>query len=72
MEQAARTRGEAQVDHQWPPLPDDCRVMEPHAPVVIGTEALSGWKRERRALDRANARVGRCAGFYDAATGRPL
>lgn len=49
-----------------PELPSDCRVKEAHAPLYVGAEALVVLKQERRALDRANARVGRCAGFYDA------
>ena len=64
-------RGEAEADRDLPLWPEDCRTMEPHAPVIIGTEALSGWKRERQALDRANARVGRCADLYDHIAGRP-
>jgi hypothetical protein len=49
-----------------PALPDDCRVKEPHAALSVGAEARLAIKAERRATDRANARVGRCAGFYDA------
>jgi hypothetical protein len=64
-------QGEAQADRNLPPLPSDCRKMEPHAPIIVGGEALSGWKRERGATDRANARVGRCAGFYDDVAGKP-
>lgn len=48
-----------------PPLPDDCRKIEPHAPVEVGADPVSGWKRERGATDRANARVTRCAENYD-------
>lgn len=48
-----------------PPLPDDCRKIEPHAPVTLGADEVSGWKRERGATDRANARVVRCAENYD-------
>lgn len=46
-------------------LPDDCRASEPHAPLYEGAEARSILKRERAALDRANARVGRCADYHD-------
>jgi len=31
----------------------------------VGDEARAVLKRERGQLDKANARVGRCAGFYD-------
>lgn len=48
-----------------PDLPGDCRVKEPHAPLTLGNEALIILDRERGALDRQNARTGRCAGFYD-------
>nr|WP_246663844.1 hypothetical protein [Phyllobacterium sp. SYP-B3895] len=71
MHDAATVQGEAQVDRNLPAWPDDCRKVEPHASVVVGAEALSGWKRERQALDRANARVGRCAVFYDNLAGKP-
>jgi hypothetical protein len=70
LDKASTARGELQAGLNLPDLPADCRVMEPHAPVVVGGEAISGWQRERAATDRANARVGRCAGFYDAATGK--
>jgi hypothetical protein len=39
--------------------------MEPHAPLKVGDEVISVLKRERRATDRANARVQRCAHHYD-------
>ncbi|MEO3997166.1 hypothetical protein [Mesorhizobium sp. CAU 1732] len=46
-------------------LPDDCRTIEPHAALVDGAEIRSVLKRERAALDRANARVTRCADYHD-------
>ncbi|NEI70939.1 hypothetical protein GR212_15250 [Rhizobium lusitanum] len=48
-----------------PPLPDDCRKNEPHAGIRVGDELRSVLVKERGALDRANARNGRCADFYD-------
>lgn len=48
-----------------PALPDDCRAQEPHAAVSIDAEVLAVLKRERTALNRANARVIRCAENYD-------
>lgn len=48
-----------------PPLPDDCRIKEPHAPLGEGMEARSILARERAALDRQNVRTDRCAFFYD-------
>lgn len=48
-----------------PALPEDCRVQEPYAALSVGMEARLAIKAERRATDRANARVGRCSAFYD-------
>ncbi|TIR87400.1 MAG: hypothetical protein E5X05_01365 [Mesorhizobium sp.] len=62
---AASQKGQAAAGVHLPPLPSDCRAVEPHAPVPVGAEALSVLKRERRATDRANARVQRCARHYD-------
>ena len=63
---AAIDTGKAQAGVTLPPLPDDCRKQEPHAPLYVGAEALVALKQERRATARANARVDRCAGFWDA------
>lgn len=62
---AAETTGTVKAGVNLPPLPDDCRSIEPHAALSAGVELRSVLKRERGALDRANARTGRCAGFYD-------
>ena len=62
---AATAKGTAQARAVLPPLPDDCRRKQPHAAVREGEEARSALRRERSALDNANARVGRCAAFYD-------
>ncbi|ANM16101.1 hypothetical protein AMK06_CH01167 [Rhizobium sp. N541] len=48
-----------------PPLPDDLRRQEAHAPVVEGESVTAVLARERQALDRANARQGRTIRFYD-------
>ncbi|WP_064681749.1 hypothetical protein [Rhizobium bangladeshense] len=40
-------------------------VQEAHAALTEGTEKLSALDRERAALDRANARVIRCADHID-------
>ncbi|PRD42307.1 hypothetical protein C5748_17165 [Phyllobacterium phragmitis] len=58
-------QGTAQARVVLPALPSDCRAQEPHAALTVGAEVRSILKRERNALDSANARVGRCAGFYD-------
>lgn len=49
-----------------PDLPPDCRKQEPHAALSVGMEARLAIRAEQRATDRANARTGRCAAFYDA------
>ncbi len=53
-----------------PPLPDDLRRQEAHAPVVEGESVIAVLARERQALDRANARQGRTVHFYDDLTTR--
>nr|WP_245411714.1 hypothetical protein [Phyllobacterium leguminum] len=62
-------QGQSQARVTLPPLPTDCHVRETHAPLTIGAEVLSILKRERQALDRQNARTGRCADFYDGLKG---
>jgi hypothetical protein len=62
---AGAVQGSASAGVDLPDLPPDCRVKEPHAPLSVGEEARVVIRMERRATDRANARVGRCAGFYD-------
>lgn len=61
---AADTQGKANARVVLPDLPTDCRKREAHA-FKAGDEAMTALKKERGALDRANRRVGRCAGFYD-------
>jgi len=39
--------------------------MQPHFAIVEGVEARSVIVGERGALNKSNARVKRCAGFYD-------
>ncbi|MBX4868162.1 hypothetical protein HJA85_14500 [Rhizobium bangladeshense] len=65
MNNAAAAKGQAQAGVRLPPLPDDLRKQEPHAPVAEGQPVISILARERQALDRANARVGRWQLFYD-------
>jgi hypothetical protein len=66
LNKAATGKGVAAARVTMPPLPDDCRVIEAHAVVAVGDEARSVLKAERHQLDKANARVGRCASNYDA------
>lgn len=40
-------------------------MQEPHAAVSVGIELRSVLVRERQALDRQNARTGRCGTFYE-------
>ena len=65
LEKASTAKGVIAARTNLPPLPDDCRKKEPHAAVRVGDELRSVLVRERGALDRANARNGRCASFYD-------
>ncbi|MCZ3377411.1 hypothetical protein [Rhizobium sp. AG207R] len=65
LEKASSAKGVIAAGTNLPPLPDDCRKKEPHASIRVGDELRSVVVRERGALDRANARVGRCEAFYD-------
>lgn len=65
LKKASIDKGTAAARVTLPPLPGDCRAFEPHAVINVGDEVRSVLKAERRQLDRANDRVGRCAGFYD-------
>ena len=67
---AGAEQGRAAAGVSLPDLPPDCRVKEPHAALQIGEEARVAIRMERRATDRANARMGRCAGFYDVLRGK--
>jgi hypothetical protein len=62
---AAREMGTLSAGVDLPDQPVDCRAKEAHAAVAAGTEVRSALIRERDALDRQNARGGRCAEFYD-------
>lgn len=62
---AATTKGTVEAGANLPDQPTDCRKKEPHAEVKAGAEARSVLIRERAALDRQNARTGRCVDFYD-------
>lgn len=66
LKKAATDKGIAAARVTLPPLPDDCRAWVPHAAANLGDEARSVLKAERRQLDKANARVRRCAANYDA------
>lgn len=65
LDQAAQKQGQAAAKVSLPEWPDDCRTLEPHAAVAEGAEIRSILVRERAQLDKANARVGRCADHYD-------
>lgn len=66
LKKAATDKGVAAARVTLPALPDDCRYIEPHAAIAVGDEARSVLKAERRHLEKANARVWRCANHYDA------
>lgn len=65
LDDAGGRLGAARAGIVLPDLPEDCRRQEPHAELVVGAEVRTVLRRERSALDRQNARGGRCAGFYD-------
>lgn len=56
--------------HQLPDLPADCRVKEVSG-VKEGDRLDVALLKSERALGRANARVERCAEFYDSIQDRP-
>ncbi|RUM14104.1 hypothetical protein EFD56_27735 [Rhizobium phaseoli] len=70
MNQAAAAKGRATAGLVLPPLPDDLRRQEAHAPVLDGEPLIAILARERLALDRANARQGCTVEFYDELTSR--
>ncbi|MDC7743485.1 hypothetical protein [Rhizobium binxianense] len=70
MNRASATKGQAAAGITLPPLPDDLRRQEAHAPVREGEPVIAILARERQALDRANARQRRSVQFYDDLTSR--
>ena len=60
---AAKAVADRPVD--LPDLPPDCRLREPHAPLVVGQDARVPFRAERDALDREHRREDRCNGWYD-------
>jgi hypothetical protein len=64
LNKAATAQGKIQAGIALPAWPDDCRRTESHASVEVGSELRSVLVRERGALDRQNARTGRCSAFY--------
>lgn len=67
---AAVAKGQVAAGIVLPPLPDDLRKQEAHAPVREGEPPIAILARERQALDRANARQERSVKFYDDLTSR--
>ncbi|PDT01098.1 hypothetical protein CO666_27350 [Rhizobium chutanense] len=65
MNRASVIKGQAAAGIILPPLPEDLRRQEAHAPVLEGEPVIAILARERQALDRANARQGRSVQFYD-------
>lgn len=62
---SATAEGKVKAGVHLPAWPDDCRQQEAHADIAAGAELHGVLKRERSALDRQNARTGRCGTFYD-------
>ncbi|MBA1141770.1 hypothetical protein H0241_16090 [Mesorhizobium sp. CCANP35] len=65
MHAASVDKGKIEAGVHLPPLPDDCRTHEAHAPDPVGAEAIVVLKAERKVTNRANARTDRCAANYD-------
>lgn len=55
---------EALLVGELPDLPPDCRRKD-RSGVEVGDRLDVAWLKAERALDRQNARGGRCAAFYD-------
>lgn len=60
---AAAEKAVSDVRRDGPPLPGDCYVDTPHAPLVEGEELSVTLDRERKQLDAANDKRYRCAKF---------
>jgi hypothetical protein len=62
---AASQKGKAQAGVHIPDQPADCRKTVPYAARKVGDEAVSVIDRSDRQLDKANARILRCAADRD-------
>jgi hypothetical protein len=62
---AAADLGRAQAGLALPELPAECRKEIAHAELIEGEDLAIILRRERGQLDKANAMLGRCAGFHD-------
>jgi hypothetical protein len=62
---AAAERGKAEAGVVLPPLPGEFRQAVPHAPAMLGDDAVVVLARERGQLDWANGVIRRFAGYYD-------
>jgi hypothetical protein len=65
VDQIAETHALAKTAAQWPELPDDCRVKLSRAG-QIGARLDSEYLRLSGLLKAQDARIERCAGWYDA------
>jgi hypothetical protein len=64
LKKSATVQGQIAAGINLPEWPDDCDEQEAHAAISVSSELRSVLVRERQALDRQNARIGRCGGFY--------
>lgn len=62
---AAAQKAIAEQQTQLPPLPAECYIDTPHAPLTVGAEARVTLARERQQLNVANDKRYRCASFYN-------
>lgn len=65
LHQAAAQKGQADAKVHVPDQPADCRETVPYAARKVGDEAVSVIERSDRQLDKANARILRCAADRD-------
>jgi hypothetical protein len=62
---ASVQKGQSAAGVHIPDQPAECRKTVPHAARKIGDEAVSVIERSDRQLDKANARILRCAADRD-------
>ncbi len=62
---AAADLGRARASLVLSDLPAECRRLIAHTELIEGEDLAILLRRERGQLDKANAMLGRCAGFHD-------
>lgn len=65
LHQSAAEKGRVEAGVHIADQPADCRLTVPRAARKVGDEAVSVLKRSDKQLDKANARILRCANDRD-------